>query len=102
MNKHIGSSFDDFLVEEGLFHETQAHAIKKVLAWQIRQEMAQRSLSKVKMADRMKTSRSALDRILDEKDASITLQTMGRAAEALGMHIEMKLVPDHKREEQPA
>lgn len=102
MNKHVGSSFDDFLVDEYLFHETQAHAIKKVLAWQIHQEMEERRISKSKMAGRMKTSRSALDRLLDQDDASVTLSTMAKAAEALGMHIEMNLVPNDKHEPEPA
>jgi len=102
MNQHIGSSFDDLMVEEGLFHETQAHAIKKVLAWQIQQRMAERSLSKTKMASRMNTSRSALDRLLDENDPSVTLSTMSKAAEALGMHIEMNLVPNTHHDPAPA
>ncbi len=91
MNQHIGSSFDDFLVEEGLLAETEAVAIKRVIAYQIRQMMERNNLSKTAMAKRMQTSRSSLDRLLDPSNGSVTLQTLERAATALGkkLHIEL-------------
>lgn len=64
-NEHVGSSFDDFLEEEGLRAETEAAAIKRVIAFQIEQEMKQANLSKTSMAEKMHTSRTALDRLLD-------------------------------------
>ncbi|ETR69852.1 MAG: hypothetical protein OMM_09247 [Candidatus Magnetoglobus multicellularis str. Araruama] len=87
MNKHIGSSFDDFLEEEGLLAETESVAIKRVLAYQISQLMKSKKLSKVAMAKKMKTSRSTLDRLLDSKNTSITLYTLERAAQAMGKRL---------------
>jgi antitoxin HicB len=89
-NRHVGSNFDDFLREEGLLADAQAVAIKRVLAYQLAQMMKKQKISKVEMTRRMKTSRSALDRLLDPKNASVTLQTLERAAQALGkrLHVE--------------
>jgi len=87
MNKHIGSSFDDFLEEEGLLAETESVAIKRVLAYQISQLMKSKKLSKVAMAKKMKTSRSTLDRLLDSKNTSITFYTLERAAQAMGKRL---------------
>jgi len=72
MNKHIGNSFDDFLEEEGLLAETESVAIKRVLAYQVAELMKKKKLSKVAMASKMNTSRSALDRLLDPQNTSIT------------------------------
>jgi len=83
MNKHVGNSFDDFLEEEGLLAETEAIAIKRVIAYQVNELMKSQNMSKVAMAKKMKTSRSALDRLLDPKNTSITLQTLERAAHAI-------------------
>ena len=91
-NKHIGSSLDDFLGEEGLLVEATAEAIKKVLAWQITQAMERDNLSKAEMARRMQTSRASLDRLLDPTNSSVTLKTMHRAATVLGKQIRMELV----------
>src|SRR5262245_40557486 len=74
--KHIGSSFDDFLAEEGLLAGVNAAARKRVLAWQIERAMKQRRISKAELARKMRTSRSALDRLLDPKNPSVTLATM--------------------------
>jgi antitoxin HicB len=82
--KHIGSNFDDFLKEENLYEQAQAVAIKRVIAYQIAEEMKKKKLSKTEMANRMKTSRAALERLLDPDNASITLVTLERAASALG------------------
>lgn len=86
-----GSSFDDFLEKEGLRAETEAAAIKRVLAYSIELEMKKAKLSKSEMAEKMRTSRSALDRLLDPSNASITLQTLERAALALGKHLKIEL-----------
>ncbi|HTQ15730.1 MAG TPA: hypothetical protein VMH86_17825 [Rhizomicrobium sp.] len=90
-NPHLGSSFDDFLKEEGIFEEVTAAAMKRVLAWQIAQAMKKQRLTKSVLAKRMRTSRAALDRLLDEKNTSVTLQTMGRAAAALGKELSVTL-----------
>jgi len=90
-NKHLGSSFDDFLEEDGLRAEAEATAIKRVIAYQIEMEMKRAKLTKSAMAEKMRTSRSALDRLLDPANASITLQTLERAALALGKNLKIKL-----------
>ena len=83
-NKHIGSTLDDFLKEEGCLEEFTAAAIKEVFAWQIAQRMKDKGISKFVMAGRMRTSRSQLDRLLDPTDGNVTLETMQRAASVLG------------------
>jgi antitoxin HicB len=90
-NKHIGSSLDDFLKEKGVFEEFQAASIKKVIAWQIAKEMKVLQLSKIRMAHRMRTSRAQLDRLLDPDDGNVTLETLQRAATALGRNLQVKL-----------
>ena len=82
-NKHIGSSFDDFLEKEGLLEECTESAIKRVLAWQLKQEMKKKKLTKTALAKKMKTSRASLDRLLDPANESVTLQTMKKAASVL-------------------
>ena len=86
-NKHVGSSLDDFLAEAGLLESCQSYAIKQLLAWQIAQFIEQQKLTKAAMADRMNTSRSALDRLLDPDNDSVTLKTLQNAAEAVGDHL---------------
>lgn len=90
-NEHVGSNFDDFLEEEGLRAEAEAAAIKRVIAFQIEQEMKQANLSKSAMAEKMHTSRTALDRLLDPANVSVTLQTLERAALALGKSLKIEL-----------
>ncbi|AMM18789.1 Fis family transcriptional regulator (plasmid) [Burkholderia sp. PAMC 28687] len=90
-NKHIGSDFDDFLVEEAMLEQVTATAMKRVIAWQIAEEMRAQSITKSKMAIRMHTSRAALNRLLDEKDTSLTLTTLASAAAALGKHFRLEL-----------
>ena len=90
--QHIGSSLDDFLEEEGLLADVEATAIKRVVAFQIEQLMKQKKLSKTAMAKRMKTSRAAIDRLLDPTNPSITLQTLERAALAVGKSLQVELV----------
>lgn len=89
--KHIGSSFDDFLAEEAMLEEATAVAIKRVIAWQIAQEMEAQKLTKTALAKKMRTSRAALNRLLDENDASLTLTTLASAAAALGKKIDLRL-----------
>jgi len=90
-NKHIGSSFDDFLEEEGILAASEATAVKRVLAYQIEKEMAERQLSKSALARMMQTSRSALDRLLDPENASVTLLTLESVAHALGKKLKVQL-----------
>jgi antitoxin HicB len=90
--KNIGSSFDDFLREENLYEETTAVGIKRVLARQISQEMADRKLTKSGMARRMQTSRAALDRLLDPENDAVTLNTLFKAATAVGRQIHFELI----------
>jgi antitoxin HicB len=89
--KHIGSNFDDFIKEENLFEQVQAAAVKRVIAYQITEEMKRNKLTKTEMASRMKTSRAALERLLDPDNVSITLITMERAASALGKQLKVEL-----------
>jgi antitoxin HicB len=89
--KHIGSKFDDFLKEENLFEKVQATAIKRVIAYQIAEEMKRNEITKSEMASRMKTSRAALERLLDPDNPSITLFTLERAASALGKKLKVEL-----------
>lgn len=89
--EHIGSDFDDFLREEHLLEVSEATAAKRVIAFQIAQEMKRRGLTKSEMAGRMKTSRPALERLLDPANASVTLSTLGRAASALGKRLKVEL-----------
>ncbi len=90
-NPHIGSSFGDFLKEEGLYEEVKARAIKRVLAWQIEQAMKDQKISKVAMAKRMNTSRAQLDRLLDPDNDRVQLDTMQRAAAAVGRRLRLEL-----------
>ena len=91
MNKHIGSNFDDFLADEAVLEETTAVAIKRVVAWQIAQEMKAQHLTKTALAEKMHTSRAALNRLLDETDTSLTLTTLISAAKALGKNLRIEL-----------
>lgn len=90
-NKHIGSNFDDFLAEETLLEDATATAMKRVIAWQIEQEMKVQKLSKTAMATKMHTSRAALNRLLDATDTSLTLTTLASAAAALGKRVRVEL-----------
>jgi antitoxin HicB len=91
--KNIGSSFDDFLAEESLLQSSTAVALKRVIAWQIDQEMKAQKMTKTELAKRMHTSRAALNRLLDEQDASLTLTTLASAAAALGQKVNLQLSP---------
>ena len=86
--KHMGSSIDDFLKEEGIFEEAQAQAIKEVVAWQLAKAMKKKKISKNKMAMLLKTSRTQVDRILDPKN-DITLGSLQRAAAMVGRRVKI-------------
>ena len=89
--KHMGSSFDDFLKQEGDFAEAQAQAIKEVVAWQLAEAMKERKLSKNKMATLLKTSRTQVNRLLDPEH-DITLSSLQRAAAIVGRRVTIELV----------
>ena len=88
----VGSSFEDFLKEEGVLEETNAIAVKRVLAWQLEQAMEKEQISKRAMAAAMNTSRSQLDRILDPDNDRIRLDTLTAAAHVLGLSLRIELV----------
>ena len=89
--QNIGSSFDAFLEEDGLLESCEEQAIKAILADQVKAAMSTEGLNKTQMARRMKTSRQALDRLLDPLNTSVTLQTMQRAASAVGRKLTLEL-----------
>lgn len=89
--RNIGSDFDEFLVEEGLLEAATAVAVKRFIAFQLAEKMSETNLSKAEMARRMETSRSALDRLLDPDNSSVTLQTLQSAVQALGGRLKIEL-----------
>ena len=90
--KAVGSSFDNFLKEDGIYEGVTARAIKRVLVRQLGDLMQREEISKTELAARMKTSRAQLDRLLDPENESVTLGTLARAAQAVGRHLRMELV----------
>ena len=91
--QNVGSNFDDFLAEEGMLEEVTVVAVKRVIAWQIEQEMSAQKISKTAMAKKMRTSRASLNRLLDENDTSLALTALAGAAVALGRRIKLELAP---------
>ena len=91
-NPHIGSSFDDFLKEEGIYEDVTARAIKRLISRQLDALMQEQGISKTELARTMKTSRAQLDRLLDPENESVTLGTLTRAAQAVGRNLRMELV----------
>jgi plasmid maintenance system antidote protein VapI len=89
--KHLGSGIDDFLKTEGIFEETQAQAVKEVVAWQLAEAMKKNKISKARMAALMKTSRTQVDRLLDPRN-DITLSSLQRAAAMVGRRVTIELV----------
>lgn len=89
--KNIGTDFEDFLREEDLLDDVTAVAVKRYIAFQVSQKMVAEKLTKAEMARRMATSRAALDRLLDPDNASVTLQTLQSAAQALGGRLKVEL-----------
>lgn len=88
--KNIGSSFDDFLQDEAILEDATAVALKRVIAWQISEEMKAQQITKTELAKRMHTSRAALNRLLDDTDPSLTLTTLASAAAALGRKVNIQ------------
>lgn len=88
----VGSSFNDFLREEGSYEETRSVAVKRVVAWAIADQMEKKNLTKSEMAARMRTSRSQLDRLLDPEQADVKLDTLARAARAVDCELRVELV----------
>jgi predicted XRE-type DNA-binding protein len=89
--KHMGSSIDDFLKEQDIFEESQAQAIKEVVAWQLEEAMRKQKISKNRMATLLKTSRTQVDRLLNPKN-DITLSSLQRAAAMVGRRVMIELV----------
>ncbi len=87
----IGSSFDEYMKEEGILEEAEAAAIKRVLAWQLLQAMEENDITKAEMARRMHTSRSHLDRLLDPDNDKVQLDTLMKAAAAVGKRVHIEL-----------
>ena len=90
----IGSSFEDFLKDDEIFEEVTAHAIKRVLTWQIQEAMKAQHITKQKMAERMHTSRTQVDRLLDPENDKVSLETIHRAASAVGKSVRINLVDE--------
>ena len=91
-NNSIGSSFDSFLTEEGISEEVEVGAIKKIIAYQLREVIEKECISKTALAARLETSRAAIDRLLDPENESITLLTLKKAATVLGKKLRLELV----------
>ena len=89
--RHMGSSIDDFMKSEGIFEESQALAVKEIVAWQLDEAMKQQKISKNKMATLLKTSRTQVDRILNPR-SDITLSSLQRAAAMVGRRVTIELV----------
>lgn len=87
----LGPTFDSFLEEEGIAEETREVAVKRVIAWQLAQTMAEQNINKAEMARRLHTSRAQLDRLLDPNNDSVTLGMLTRAAKAVGRSIKLEL-----------
>jgi antitoxin HicB len=91
-NKHLGSSFGAFLAEQGIYEAVTSVAWKRVLAWEVAEAMRKESISKSEMAKRMKTSRSQLDRLLDPDNPNVLLETVQKAAAAVGKRVSISLI----------
>ena len=94
--KHVGQEFDDFLQEEGIYEQVQLNALKKTIAHQIKAMMEERGIPKTEMASRMNTSRSSLDRLLNEDSYNVNIATISKAAFVLGKRIELSLVDNNE------
>ena len=91
-NKYIGSDFNDFLKEEGIYEQTSDIAIKRVIAYQLEQEMKNQKVTKTKMAKMMNTSRAVVDRLLNPDYNSLTLNTLEKAVNVLGKRLNIAIV----------
>ena len=94
---HSGSTFDSFLEQEGIREEVEAVAIKRVLAWQLQQAMHEQQKTKQSMARQLRTSRSQLDRLLNPRNVSVTLETIARAARILGKRLIIRVADDKRK-----
>lgn len=92
-NPHRGGDFRDFLNERGILGEVEARALKQALSLQLERLLKEKELTKTQMAARMQTSRAAVDRLLDASNSSVTLNTLGKAARALGRKVKIEFVP---------
>jgi predicted XRE-type DNA-binding protein len=90
-NPHVGSTLESLLRKDGTYEDAKNHAIKSVLAYKLEQAMKAQNLSKARMAERMETSRSQIDRLLDPENEGVTLHTLKCAAAAVGMRLELEL-----------
>jgi antitoxin HicB len=91
-NPHFGSSVEDFLEAKGLLEEATEHAIKAVVAWQLKTRMEQQHLTKSALAKKLHTSRSQIDRVLDPNNDDVSVSTLRKAAEAVGQKLKLELV----------
>ena len=91
-NKHIGTDFSDFLKEDGIYEETNDIAIKRVIAYQLEQEMKVQNITKTKMGEMMNTSRAVVNRLLNPDNSSLTLSTLESATHALGKRLNISIV----------
>jgi antitoxin HicB len=94
--KHVGSSFESFLEEEGLLEEINVAAIKAIIALHLKEYMKKNHVTKTELANQLETSRSGLQRLLDPENYSVTLLTLNRAASLLGKKVTISLVPEGK------
>jgi antitoxin HicB len=90
--KNVGSTLESFLKEEGNYEEAQSTAIKRVISWQLQETMRKQNISKSEMARRMKTSRAQLARLLDPENDKVQLDTLYKAASAVGKELHLELV----------
>jgi hypothetical protein len=88
---HVGSDFDEFLLQDGLLVGCEASALKRVVAWQIEKEMKRRRISRAKLASRMRTKRATLDRLFSDTESPVTIQLLEQAALALGRKLKVEL-----------
>ncbi len=91
-NPHVGSTFESWLEEEGIYEEVTTAAIKSVIAYQLAEEMKKQGITKKRMAEMMHTSRAQLDRVLDPDNGSATIETLQRAAKIVGRELRLELV----------
>ena len=89
--KYVGSSFEDFLEEENIEVEVRNEAIKRLISYNLVNEMNAQNINKTEMAKKMNTSRAALDRLLNPKNDSVTLTTLTKAANVLGKKLVLQL-----------
>jgi antitoxin HicB len=91
MNRYTGSDFDEFLREEGILEEVTARAHKRLLALQLDEAMEQSRITKTQLAEKLQTSRSQLDRLLDPDNTAVTLDSLERLAQAVGRQLRVEL-----------